>query len=201
MIRELAPQLADGSTVLIFPEGTRTDADKVLNSLKPGFAFIAQRAGVPIQILAIRAPRDLCPRGAPWWAAPRFPTRVDIYDAGRRPARSRPAGGRGQSPRSKRRLLRPIGKPRLMRSTTHLILIPSYNTGARLARTVADALAHWDPVWVVVDGSTDRSGGEPGGPGAARSARARDRPAPAGRQGAGDRHRPGCRSTPASPMS
>jgi glycosyltransferase involved in cell wall biosynthesis len=42
-------------------------------------------------------------------------------------------------------------------SSTHLILIPSYNTGYRLLRTVEDALAVWSPVWVVVDGSTDGS--------------------------------------------
>lgn len=38
---------------------------------------------------------------------------------------------------------------------THLVLIPSYNTGERVLRTVRDALAVWSPVWVVVDGSTD----------------------------------------------
>lgn len=42
-------------------------------------------------------------------------------------------------------------------STTHLVLIPSYNSGALLLRTVQEALAHWAPVWVVVDGSTDAS--------------------------------------------
>ncbi len=42
-------------------------------------------------------------------------------------------------------------------STTHLVLIPSYNPGARLAETVTGALAHWAPVWVVDDGSTDAS--------------------------------------------
>jgi glycosyltransferase involved in cell wall biosynthesis len=42
-------------------------------------------------------------------------------------------------------------------STTHLVLIPSYNPGARVYETVSDALAHWSPVWVVVDGSTDGS--------------------------------------------
>lgn len=42
-------------------------------------------------------------------------------------------------------------------STTHLVLIPSYNPGPRLCETVRDARAHWDPVWVVVDGSTDGS--------------------------------------------
>lgn len=42
-------------------------------------------------------------------------------------------------------------------STTHLVLIPSYNTGPRLIDTVRSALAQWSPVWVVVDGSTDGS--------------------------------------------
>ena len=45
----------------------------------------------------------------------------------------------------------------MSRSATHLVLIPSYNTGPRLAETVRTARAHWDPVWVVVDGSTDGS--------------------------------------------
>ena len=40
---------------------------------------------------------------------------------------------------------------------THLVLIPSYDTGPQLARTVLTALAAWAPVWVVVDGSTDGS--------------------------------------------
>jgi glycosyltransferase involved in cell wall biosynthesis len=40
-------------------------------------------------------------------------------------------------------------------SGTHLVLIPSYNTGAQVLATVAAARAQWCPVWVVVDGSTD----------------------------------------------
>jgi len=40
-------------------------------------------------------------------------------------------------------------------SRTHLVLIPSYNTGATVYATVAAARARWSPVWVVVDGSTD----------------------------------------------
>ena len=35
------------------------------------------------------------------------------------------------------------------------MLIPSYNSGALVLRTVREALAQWAPVWVVVDGSTD----------------------------------------------
>lgn len=44
-----------------------------------------------------------------------------------------------------------------MRSQTHLVLIPSFNPGRRGLETVRTACAHWDPVWVVVDGSTDGS--------------------------------------------
>jgi hypothetical protein len=43
-------------------------------------------------------------------------------------------------------------------SRTHLVLIPSYNTGERLFSTVSAARAQWNPVWVVVDGSTDGTG-------------------------------------------
>lgn len=42
-------------------------------------------------------------------------------------------------------------------SATHLVLIPSYNTGATLIDTVRAARAQWSPVWVVIDGSTDGS--------------------------------------------
>ncbi|MCK5924457.1 MAG: glycosyltransferase family 2 protein [Methylococcales bacterium] len=42
-------------------------------------------------------------------------------------------------------------------SSTHLILIPSYNTGAILQKTVAEILGYHQPVWVVIDGSDDGS--------------------------------------------
>ena len=43
------------------------------------------------------------------------------------------------------------------RSNTHLVLIPSYNPGGKALETVRAARAQWDPVWVIVDGSTDGS--------------------------------------------
>ena len=43
----------------------------------------------------------------------------------------------------------------MIASTTHLVLIPSYNTGAVLLDTVRGACERWNPVWVVIDGSTD----------------------------------------------
>ena len=44
-----------------------------------------------------------------------------------------------------------------MSRPSHLVLIPSYNTGPRLMDTVREARAAWPDVWVVVDGSTDAS--------------------------------------------
>lgn len=43
-------------------------------------------------------------------------------------------------------------------SRTHLVLIPSYNPGPKGVETARAARAEWDPVWVIVDGSTDGSG-------------------------------------------
>ena len=40
-------------------------------------------------------------------------------------------------------------------SRTHLVLIPSYNPGQKVFETVRAARQQWEPVWVVVDGSTD----------------------------------------------
>jgi glycosyltransferase involved in cell wall biosynthesis len=42
-------------------------------------------------------------------------------------------------------------------SSTHLVLIPSYNPGPKVDSTVRAALERWAPVWVIVDGSTDHS--------------------------------------------
>jgi glycosyltransferase involved in cell wall biosynthesis len=42
-------------------------------------------------------------------------------------------------------------------STSHLVLIPSYNPGDKVLQTVEQARQYWNPVWVVVDGSTDGS--------------------------------------------
>jgi glycosyltransferase involved in cell wall biosynthesis len=45
----------------------------------------------------------------------------------------------------------------MIESSTHLVLVPSYNTGPRLHAVIEEALAHWRPVLVVIDGSTDGS--------------------------------------------
>jgi glycosyltransferase involved in cell wall biosynthesis len=43
---------------------------------------------------------------------------------------------------------------------SHVVLIPSYNTGARLFATIAAVRAHGLPAIVVIDGSTDGTGDE-----------------------------------------
>lgn len=45
----------------------------------------------------------------------------------------------------------PIDAP----TSSHLVLIPSYNPGSKVYETVRAARHQWMPVWVVVDGSTD----------------------------------------------
>ena len=42
-------------------------------------------------------------------------------------------------------------------STTHLVLVPSYNPGTKVYETVRDARRFWNPVWVIIDGSTDNT--------------------------------------------
>ncbi|MCC7060366.1 MAG: glycosyltransferase family 2 protein [Burkholderiaceae bacterium] len=42
-------------------------------------------------------------------------------------------------------------------SATHLVLIPSYDSGALVVDTVRAARCAWNPVWVVFDGSRDGS--------------------------------------------
>jgi glycosyltransferase involved in cell wall biosynthesis len=42
-------------------------------------------------------------------------------------------------------------------SRTHLVLLPSYNSGPMLARVVESVAEKWLPVWIVIDASTDDS--------------------------------------------
>lgn len=78
LIRDVADRIADGRSLLIFPEGTRTVKGAALNPFKPGFALIATRARVPIRLIVIRAPRDLLPKGWPWWKPCNYPAVVEI---------------------------------------------------------------------------------------------------------------------------
>ena len=56
---------------------------------------------------------------------------------------------------SSMRELTPASHAGPVHSTTHLVLIPSYNPGPKVFETIAGARRFWAPVWVVVDGSND----------------------------------------------
>jgi hypothetical protein len=45
-------------------------------------------------------------------------------------------------------------------SPTHLVVIPSFNPGPGVLETVRSARAQWNPVWIVIDGSSDGSTGQ-----------------------------------------
>lgn len=78
-VREVAAEIAAGKSLLIFPEGTRTEPGRTLNPLRPGFALIAERARAPVQLIVIRSTPGLVSRGRAWWKLPaRLPARVDI---------------------------------------------------------------------------------------------------------------------------
>lgn len=60
----------------------------------------------------------------------------------------------GRNPSGDRLQYSAAGEPSSA-SRTHVLLIPSYNTGPKVYDTVRAARAQWNPVWVVIDGSND----------------------------------------------
>ena len=79
LVRQIAEKIAQGRSLLVFPEGTRTGAGLTLGPVKPGFALIAARARAPVQLLVIRSTPDLVTRGRPWWRPPSVqPSTVEI---------------------------------------------------------------------------------------------------------------------------
>ena len=161
MVRLAVEDLKNGGQLVIFPEGTRT-VTPPLNSFRPGITLIAKLAQAPIQTVLHRhrlaLPRQGLAAVAGAAAADRLPAAV---------GRALPAfAGQHRAAAADRTLLSPphgtacprgaVRMPDLSR--THLVLIPSYDTGERLFSTVSAARARWNPVWVVVDGSTDGTG-------------------------------------------
>jgi 1-acyl-sn-glycerol-3-phosphate acyltransferase len=72
MVKLAVDEIGRGSQLLVFPEGTRTVRSPV-NRFKPGFALIAQRAGVPVQTVFIETNSPFLGKGWPWRRRPRFP--------------------------------------------------------------------------------------------------------------------------------
>ena len=60
-VREAASQVAAGTTIAVFPEGTRSAGDRVAR-LKKGPFYLAQAAGAPVIPIGIRGTAQLMPR-------------------------------------------------------------------------------------------------------------------------------------------
>jgi 1-acyl-sn-glycerol-3-phosphate acyltransferase len=77
MIKLAIEEIAHGSQLLVFPEGTRTVRSPV-GRFKPGFALIAQRAGVPVQTVFIETNSPFLGKGWRWSRRPCFPIRYRV---------------------------------------------------------------------------------------------------------------------------
>ncbi|HEX5126102.1 MAG TPA: lysophospholipid acyltransferase family protein [Rhodocyclaceae bacterium] len=64
--------LQNGSHVLLFPEGTRTEQGPV-DPIKGSIGVIAKRANVPIQTVIIDTDTLFLGKGWPWWRSPVMP--------------------------------------------------------------------------------------------------------------------------------
>lgn len=81
LVRRATERIAGGSSLIVFPEGTRTPVGESLGTLRPGFALIAQRAEVLVQLVRISSPRDFLGKGRAWWKPPQLPARI-VVEAG-----------------------------------------------------------------------------------------------------------------------
>ncbi len=61
MMRQCDRAIADGNSILMFPEGTRSSSGR-LRSFKPGAFQIAARNGIPIQPIIIRGTAEALPK-------------------------------------------------------------------------------------------------------------------------------------------
>ncbi len=77
-IRTAVTAVERGSTVIIFPEGTRTPAHEQLGPMRPGFALIAQRARAPVQLVHIECNSEVLSKRHVWWKLPRLPAAVRL---------------------------------------------------------------------------------------------------------------------------
>ncbi len=69
MIRACADALADGSNLLVFPEGTRSAPDQ-MGHFQRGFANIAILTATDVRLVLITCRPATLIRGVPWWRIP-----------------------------------------------------------------------------------------------------------------------------------
>lgn len=78
LVRDASAKVAEGATLVVFPEGTRTPTNGTLGRFKPGFASIARQARAPIQLVRITSDAKLLAKGSTWWKLPRLPAHVTV---------------------------------------------------------------------------------------------------------------------------
>lgn len=83
LVRAASARLAAGTSLVVFPEGTRTPPGRTLGAFHAGFALIARRARAPIQLVRITSSGPLFAKGRSWWKLPRLPVDV-VVQAGPR---------------------------------------------------------------------------------------------------------------------
>ncbi len=73
----------DAASLLIFPEGTRTEKDALLNTFQRGAANIAIRANVPIRPILIKCTPSTLTKNEKWYHVPqeRFHIQIKVLDA------------------------------------------------------------------------------------------------------------------------
>ncbi len=72
MVREAVADLRDGGTLLLFPEGTRSDRSPV-GELRKSIAVISRQAQVPVQTLIIEMDAPFLSKARGLWGKPTFP--------------------------------------------------------------------------------------------------------------------------------
>lgn len=77
MVYAACDELADGSQLLMFPEGTRTVRYPV-NEIMPTMALIARRAKVPVQVIIIETDSAYLSKGWPLFRRPPMPIRYRV---------------------------------------------------------------------------------------------------------------------------
>ena len=70
MVHRVSADVARGSSLLVFPEGTRTLPGREPGPFRNGYALVAERAHAPVRIVLIRSSAGLVQRGRAWWKAP-----------------------------------------------------------------------------------------------------------------------------------
>lgn len=78
MIRLATEKVSVGHHLIVFPEGTRTTNGRAVLPFKPGFAVIAKRAGVPVQLVRIVCDSDALTKAHAWWTPPKLPIQVEV---------------------------------------------------------------------------------------------------------------------------